>query len=345
MKTHRPLLHLALALMVLGGGTAVHGQGGGASRLAAPPASDRKKMVDEAQERLRQAQRNGQLDKAKGTARGLMDKLPGGVTEAARSALQNPETKAQAIDAAKAAIQSLRPEAERMLKSNPDAAAAAAAAAGGQMPPAAVPADTPVDTTPAAGPAPLPLPLIVDQPPGTGAPGSSPQSPMVQIESDRADFNPEEGVFIYNNQVKARHPDFYIQCEQLEVYMDKEKMDGGGAKNAKAAPKRKDPVRAGAGGGDADDSGIKKAIASGPMVTIEKRDEDGNIQQGRCRRLTYDQATGIITLSGQPQVQRGNMLQIATDPSTTMTFDKKGKMNTSGPSSTVILNKEEPPSN
>jgi hypothetical protein len=79
------------------------------------------------------------------------------------------------------------------------------------------------------------------------------------------------------------------------------------------------------------------------MVTIEKRDEQGNVQQGKCRRLDYDQDTGDIILSDYPQVQRGNVLHIATQADTTMVFDKTGKLRTNGRPRTVILSDEPAP--
>lgn len=333
---------VSLAL-VLGSASGVFAQGGGA-RVNTQPPSAQKKAVQQAQERLRQAQQSGELDKAKGTARGLLDKLPGNVTDAARSVLKDPNSKAQAVDAVKSAAQTILPEAQRLLKNNPDAAAAAAAAAGqaipgaeGTMPAAAQPAAE--GTLPApTGPVPAPLQPIQDQPPAAGLPGSRAQAPMVQIEADRADFDPSTGIYIYIGNVKARHPDFYIQCQQLEVYMEKMESEGG---PKKAPAKKLDPVRGANGEGD-DDPPIIKAIATGPMVMIEKRSEEGDIQQGRCRRLVYEKSTGKITLSDNPQVQRGNILQIAADPGTTMVFDKNGRMNTNGNSRTVILSQETP---
>jgi hypothetical protein len=41
-------------------------------------------------------------------------------------------------------------------------------------------------------------------------------------------------------------------------------------------------------------------------------------------------------------VQRGNILHIATQPDTTMVFDKNGKLRTNGRPRTVILSDQEP---
>ena len=104
----------------------------------------------------------------------------------------------------------------------------------------------------------------------------------------------------------------------------------------KAAPK-KDAILADQDS-DANNSRIKMAIASGPMVTIEKLSEtDGEIQQGKCKRAVYRSSTGEIVMSDYPQVQRGNILHIATQPDTEMIFEQNGKLRTTGRPRTVIL--------
>jgi lipopolysaccharide export system protein LptA len=301
-------------------GLLVAAQGQGASRISTP-LSDQKKQIDQAAEKLRQAQSNGQLDQVKGVAKELLKKLPEGVTEAAKEALQSPEAKAKAAEAMKSAAQSFLPQAQEMLKGK-------GLPTGALMPAPVVEDQAPI----IEGPKPSALaPLAVN-------PAKKAQ-PTVIIEADNSMFDLNEAIFIYTGNVRARHPDFYIECEELEVYMVKEE---GKKVSRKDAPKgdtkksndpdlmKKAP----------DKNPIKKAIARGPMVTIEKRDEQGNVQQGKCRRLDYDQATGDIILSDYPQVQRGNVLHIATQADTTMVFDKTGKLRTNGRPRTVILSDE-----
>ena len=317
MRTYPLILLAHLGLIMSAAGQ-------GASRLSTP-ATDQKKQLQQAAERLRQAQASGELDQARGAAKELLKKLPSGVKDAAASAAQSPEMKAQAIDAVKSAAQSILPQAQTLLN-QPGL-------------PAAVPA-----------PAPATLPAIQDQPPQGPKPmalapiggGSASAADLTNakttiiIEADSSVFDLNAAIFIYTGHVRARHPDFYIECEELEVHMVKPPEPKAGSK---PAPKPvSDPVLA------KKDSAppIKKAIARGPMVTIEKRSEEGDIQQGKCRRLDYDGASGDITLSDFPQVQRGNVLHIATQPDTTMVFDKKGKLHTNGRPRTVILSDEAP---
>jgi lipopolysaccharide export system protein LptA len=108
------------------------------------------------------------------------------------------------------------------------------------------------------------------------------------------------------------------------------------------APAPKNPLLAKSGKKDDKDPPIKKAIARGPMVIIEKRSLEGDIQQGRCKRLDYDGATKDIVLSDYPQVQKGNVLHIATTADTVMIFDKEGRLRTNGRPRTVILSDDQP---
>jgi len=327
MKTLRLFLFLPLGWVA-----SVHGQG--ASRLSTPTQSgDAKKQLQQAAERLREAQKNGELDRAKSTAKDLIKSLPPGITDAAKAAVQSPEARQQAIDAAKAAVGGGLPsQVQGMIN--------------GQSPAAA-------QTPPAAG-APAPAPAVQDQPPPAPsgpapgalqplvAPATARGTPTIIVEADRSDFDLNQAIFIYSGHVRARHPDFYIECEELEVHMIQEET----AKGNKGEPKKALPTLTTTtttkDGKKADKTPpIKKAIARGPMVIIEKRSLDGEVQQGRCKRMDYDGATGNITLSDFPQVQKGNVLHSAITADTTMVFDKEGRLHTNGRPRTTILS--EPP--
>lgn len=289
---------------------AAWGQGAGPSRLSTP-STDRKKELLEAAEKLKQAKETMDLEQARAAAEGVLQKLPPKMTETAKGALESPETRGQLMEAAKSAASTLLPEAQKLLKKDPDAAT--------ETPGAPATADAP----PAAlGPAPLPLPSLPDTAPVLG-------KNSVTIESDDSTFDLKSAIFIYTGHVRARHPQFYIECEELEVHMVKE----DDPPEKKSAPKAK----------DAPDSRIKMAIASGPMVTIEKLTENGDVQQGKCKRAVYRGATGEIVMSDYPQVQRGNVLHIATDPSTEMTFESNGRLHTAGGRQrTVVLQADNP---
>jgi lipopolysaccharide export system protein LptA len=331
MKAIRFILLPALAWVA-----SAHGQG--ASRLNLPnTGGDSKKQLQEAAERLRQAQNSGELEQARTKARELIKNLPPGVSDAAKAAVQSPEKRQQALEAAKAAVGSMAPQVQGLLNGGQAAGGSSAAPSAASTPK--------VDEQPPAAPSgPVPGAL---QPLGTASTDSARGIPNVIIEADRSDFDLNNAVFIYSGHVKARHPDFYIECEELEVHMIKE--EEGKSKKEGGKPSvasRQDPIISpGAGKAKKEDKAppIRKAIARGPMVIIEKRSLEGDAQQGRCKRLEYDGTTRNITLSDYPQVQKGNVLHIATTADTTMVFDKEGRLSTNGRPRTVILSDDQPP--
>ncbi len=168
-------------------------------------------------------------------------------------------------------------------------------------------------------------------------------------------FDSETSIALFTDNVEVRHPQFFVQCDEFEVHMVKEEKTKEPESGKKVDP-IKDPLKdtvkpapAAASGGAGDtapgaDSSIKFAIARGRMVTIEKRTETGEIQIGHAKHATYDGATGNILLRDFPQVQRGQNLQIATDPSTTMLLKQNGALETKGPSRTEIIQDAKPKS-
>lgn len=292
-----------------------HGQG--ASRLTTPN-GEQKKQIQDASEKLRQAQSEGDLDKAKSTARGLVDKLPGNLTEAARSALESPDVKAKATEAAK----KLLPEAQRAMQSrnqdSPSDSPATAAKAADQ-PPAAP-----------EGPKALALQPVSDSPPEA----ADAKKAVAVVEADNSVFDPTNRILTYTGNVRARHPQFYIECEELIVHLEDDKAK-------KTAPVAKnDPILVQGKEDAKKNNPVKKAIASGPMVRIEKADPEGKVQRAFCRNAVYIGSTGVITMRDNPQVQTDNVMQVATTPDTVMTFDEKGNFNSNRRTRTVILSED-----
>lgn len=322
-----PLLALSLGVLTL----SAHGQG--ASRLSQPSTADSKKQLQEAAEKLRQARESGQLDQARETAKGLLNNIPGGLTETAKAAMQSPEVKAQAAEAARAAAKSLLPEAQRMMSGGSAAVTDATSqpAAGAQG--AAVQNQPPA----AEGPKPQPLqPLDAPPAPGTPAPSTTAanRKVMAVVEADNSVFEKTTGVLIYTGNVRARHPQFYIECEELIIHLNPEE----DAKDSPSPGKNDAILKQGE-----KPNPVKKAIATGPMIKIEKADPEGKVQRAFCRHATYDGATGMMTMRDNPMVQRDNIMQMATSPDTVMTFDKNGKFSSNRPTKTTILSEENAP--
>lgn len=264
------------------------------------------------------------------------------------------DTQAKAIDAAKSMVKQVPDEVKdkaKELLTSPESAdmrqkalqaaqAVMQGAVGGASPTAATaetspasPAIAVVETPPPppVGPQPKPLqPLNLDE-----APKATKGQILITAQKS-AFFDANEGYGIYTGNVKARHPQMYIECEELEIWMAKQ--DGGAHKPKAASPVAKDTdILAPAKKSTDQGSPIEKADARGPMVTVEKISEDGELQIGRCKHLIHDGKTGITTLYDWPQVQVGNQLHKSTEPGCVMTIDKNGKLTTQGGNETIIL--------
>ncbi|HCN28325.1 MAG TPA: hypothetical protein DIT64_06055 [Verrucomicrobiales bacterium] len=280
-----------------------------------------KKELRDAAQKLQQAREDGALEKAGDAARQMSEQIPAGVAEAAKSALESSELKKQAVDAAN----SLLPEARKRMDSGSSGESVGEKGGPAKQQP--------------SGPQPQTL-LPLDQA------ASKPRVPTVVIEADSSVFDLKQAVFVYTGRVRARHPQFYIECDELVVEMeneeDKEK-DKSDTQEEKAGSQKKKP---GPDDGATQEkktgnAGVKKATATGSTVTIEKLTEEGETQIGKCRKAVYEAGTGEIIMSNYPQVQRGNILHLATQPDTLMIFDPNGKLRTTGRPRTIILNDED----
>lgn len=227
------------------------------------------------------------------------------------------------------------------------------------------------------GPTTSPRPEIVDPAPGAkaGAAGSgatappaptNPQGPpkpvplrqttlenpemkgnkVVVTCTGAAFFDAEKSIAIFTDNVEVHHPQFYVSCDEFEVHMLQQEKPTAGAQDKPGQLAAPAPVsnsgQSQTKSTGASDSNIKMAIARGRKVVIEKLTENGDVQVGQCRHATYVGATGDILLRDWPQVQRGQHLQIATDPNTRMTLKQNGALQTEGPSRTEILQDAKP---
>lgn len=85
------------------------------------------------------------------------------------------------------------------------------------------------------------------------------------------------------------------------------------------------------------DNSIESAIAKGRKVVIIKHNPDGKIQIGQSRYAYYDGNTGDITLRQSPQVQDGDDLHIALEPTTVMILTQAGALHTTGRATTKLM--------
>lgn len=287
--------------------------------------------------------------KALNAAKEAVKQVPDSVKDKAKELLLSPD----GVEMRQKALQA----AQGMIQGGGGSAAATTSAAA----PAAEAAPAPAGSTPPATAAPAPaspsVPVVEAPPPPPSGPRPKPLQPLNLDEVPKAtkgqiDITAQKSAFfdannnygIYTGDVKARHPQMYIECEQLELFMAKQEGGVLGAtKTKKPAPAASDADIVAPSKKKTENTAppIDKADARGPMVTVEKVAEDGELQIGHCKHLIYDGKTKLTTLLEWPQVQAGNQLHKATEAGCIMIIDKTGKLTTTGGHETLILQGDE----
>jgi hypothetical protein len=269
------------------------------------------------------------------------------IAEQAVSAKSQKELAAKAAEAAKALLREPDPaEAARSRQTDRalDEAKTNASATGKILlaqSSKAAPTSAPAAPAAAEGdPKPMPMkPVSLEDPTDKG-------KDRIVITSDALYFDSNGSIAIFVGNVKVKHPQFFLTCHEMEVHTKKEEPAKEGAKaDAKGAksdtpPAVSNPVVAVDAAPAKEDSGIKMAIAKGPMVVIEKLTESGDVQVGVCKHATYIGATEEIIMRDYPQVQRGNMVDKATDPSTKMILKPNGEYKREGPGAVDIIQED-----
>lgn len=337
----------SLALLVSGAHAQSKGTGGSKPRSSSQVRADARETAG----RLQAVERNGtaeqgRLAQSRANENAMSDKASR-ATAAGVPALSAAEQAAvRSGDASMStALKNLSAEGRDLLAQN-----SPVGTAGGAPKAEVVRQDSPAPDGPAPKPTQL-RPVSLENP---GPPGSQ----IVITCTGAAFFDSAKSIALFTDNVEVRHPQFFVSCDEFEVHLIKDqkpKEDATKPGEAKGTPVAKgkpgDPApnpdtatkggTAGAQSGDsAPDTNIKFAIARGRMVTIEKRTETGEIQVGHAKHATYEGATGNILLRDFPQVQRGQHLQIATDPATTMLLKQNGALETKGPSRTEIVQED-----
>ena len=150
---------------------------------------------------------------------------------------------------------------------------------------------------------------------GSSGSGERPKNARTVIESDDgATFDNASNSAEFNGHVVVRDPQFDMTCDKLHVVL---------------RPDRK---------------GLQQVIAIGNVViTQEKKNDRGDVIKsvGKCGKAIYDPASGDATLEDWPQVQQGINNQIATQQTTVMILNAKGRSRTIGSSRTMIVDQGE----
>ncbi|RBP44571.1 OstA-like protein [Roseimicrobium gellanilyticum] len=204
-------------------------------------------------------------------------------------------------------------------------------------------------TTAGGGPKPQPLkPTPLEEKPKT-----PPQETVINSQSSFFDSREGFGVFVEN--VVVNHPQFHLTCDELQVYMNKEEEKGADGKSAATtppppkAPTASELAASGAANKPASasdakpdgNSSLKRAIAKGRKVLINKMSDKGELQTGIGREADYDGKTGDIILRGWPQIQEGRNLTVAKSPSTYFLIKANGQFQSFGPNETRLIQEDD----
>ena len=146
---------------------------------------------------------------------------------------------------------------------------------------------------------------------------SHPTQPVTtEIYADDAFFDSAKNVGKFSGHVKVNDPRFAMQSEKLTAYIAKE------------------------------DKGLEKAVADGHVAVVRDRpDPKGGPPQksiGLSDNAIYTTSDGVIQLMGNPRVQQGTNMHIATSPDTVMILNQDGQLTTHGPSRTEIRQEPSP---
>ena len=215
---------------------------------------------------------------------------------------------------------------------------------------------------PALGEGPRAKPLV---PEPLTEPTAGPPPQKTIITSDDLFFDSAKSIAVFKDNVVVDSPSFHITADFFEVHMRKQEKDpaakpgapapagtkpGTAAAPAKPAPPKPDlislavtapAVEPGKGGLKPTvpyhDDTIEAAIAKGRKVVIIKHNPDGKVQIGQSRYAYYDGDSGDITLKDNPQVQDGDNLHTAAEPSCVMVMTQAGALHTTGRSTTNLI--------
>lgn len=139
---------------------------------------------------------------------------------------------------------------------------------------------------------------------------SSDQPVTTEIYADEAFFDSAKNIGKFTGHVKVVDPRFNMQSDKLTAFISKES------------------------------EGLEKAVADGNVGVVRDRpDPKGGPPTrsiGLADNAVYTTSDGIVALTGNPRVQQGLNMHVATSPSTVMMLNQDGQLTTRGPSRTEI---------
>jgi lipopolysaccharide transport protein LptA len=172
-----------------------------------------------------------------------------------------------------------------------------------------------VDTSPS--PVPASDKSSASNKPSTGNELLNPSQPVTtEIYADQAFFDSAKNIGKFTGHVKVVDPRFNMQSDRLTAYIRKE------------------------------NQGLEKAVSDGNVGVVRDRpDPKGGPPLrsiGLADNAIYTTNDGIVQLMGNPRVQQGMNMHIATSPDTVMILNQDGQLTTHGPSRTEIRQEPSP---
>ena len=180
-----------------------------------------------------------------------------------------------------------------------------------------------------------------------GGNDSSSKGPTEITAKDEVQFDASNRMAVFTGNVKVIDPQFTMTTDKLTVYMNKQE-DGGGIRDAQAegnviivhANPQKNTGQADGGAspqttpvantGLVPPASPSASPGASPQVVLDT---------GRAQRAIYNAKEDAVTLIGWPQVTQGINTHIATEEGTRMILYRDGRLQTFGPSRTVIQDK------
>jgi lipopolysaccharide transport protein LptA len=146
---------------------------------------------------------------------------------------------------------------------------------------------------------------------------ANPTQPVTtEIYADEAFFDSGKNIGKFTGHVKVNDPRFAMQSDKLTAYISKE------------------------------NQGLEKAVASGNVGVVRDRLDPKGGPPMRSVSLSdnavYTTKDGNVELTGNPRVQQGMNMHVATSPDTVMILNQDGQLVTRGPSRTEIRQEPSP---
>ena len=158
------------------------------------------------------------------------------------------------------------------------------------------------------------------QKPKTTTSGATAEEPIVtEIYADQTVFDSAKSIGIFTGNVVVTDPRFNIQGDKLTIFISKKQNES-----------------------------FERAIVEGNVGVVRDRPSatggPPDHMVGRSDKAVYIAKDGRFELTGNPRVQQGFNIHVATSPDTVMILNEAGQLETHGPSRTEIRQDPNAPS-